>query len=89
MGPVRLTLCAGLLMGALLVPTAGAAEGHAEIPDRVPAAAEAPAAPAGPGTAHAVTGLILAGAAAAAVAHRSRRTDDRTDDRGRDHHARP
>ncbi|GAT79476.1 hypothetical protein STXM2123_177 [Streptomyces sp. F-3] len=85
MGPVRLTLCAGLLVGTLLVPTAEAAKGHTEVSDPAPAALEAPAAPAGPGLAHAVTGLLLAGAAAAAVARRSRRT---TADRGRDHHDR-
>ncbi|MFE9171592.1 hypothetical protein ACFYNZ_19050 [Streptomyces kebangsaanensis] len=72
-------------MGALLVPTAGAVEGHAEDPGPAPAAVEDPAPAAGPGAAHAVTGLVLAGAAAAAVAHRSRRADDR----GRDHDVRP
>lgn len=85
MGPVRLTLCAGLLVGTLLVPTAEAAKGRAEVSGPAPAALEVPADPAGPGTAHAVTGLLLAGAAVAAVARRSRRTADR----GHDHHGRP
>ncbi|MFE2507665.1 hypothetical protein ACFXC9_04185 [Streptomyces naganishii] len=103
MGPLRLTVCAGLLAAAALVPAAHAADHAADRAaaprDRavrapatpvlsVPAVSARPPAPrpstprstppsartsarravaAAPGTLHAVTGLLLAGAAAASL----------------------